>query len=267
MIKNVDGYTRLYMTVGYPIGQVKSPADITAAFHERGINAIQLPVEVPPDRADDFFKGIEGATNIDGLVITVPFKFMGAKICKTLTPRSRRLNAANIVRRNSDGSWHGDMTDGLGFCNAVHKAGSLIKGSKVLLIGAGGAGSAIGLALLDEGATHLAIYDTNKSRSETLFRLLKDDYSGVTIASDTVANNFDIIAHATPTGMKISDSLPLDVEQLQSRMHVGDVVTEPEVPPLIKEARARGCRTTTGIEMFDGHRHVVVNFLLNDDKP
>ena len=265
MLKNLNGNTRLFMTVGYPISQVKSPADITRAFNQRGVDAVQVPVEVPPDKIDDFFKGIEGASNLDGLVVTIPFKFAGAKICKTLTPRSSRLGAANIMRRNPDGSWHGDMTDGIGFCNAVRKAGSIIKGHRALLIGAGGAGSAIGLALLDEGASQLAIYDIDTKRSQTLLNLLKNDYSGVSVVSDTSATNFDIIAHATPTGMKSDDPLPLDVSQLTSQMHIGDVVTMPEVPPLIEAARARGCQTTTGIEMFDGHRKVVVDFLLHAD--
>ena len=157
------------------------------------------------------------------------------------------------------------MTDGLGFCNAVRQAGSMIKGRRALLIGAGGAGSAIGLALLDEGATQLAIYDIDTKRSETLLNLLKNDYSGVSIVSDTSATNCDIIAHATPTGMKSDDPLPLDVNRLTSQMHVGDVVTMPAVPPLVEAARARGCRTTTGIEMFDGHRKLVVDFLLHAD--
>lgn len=265
MLENLNGNTRLFMTVGYPISQVKSPADITRAFNQRGVDAVQIPVEVPPDGIDDFFKGIEGVSNLDGIVATVPFKFAGAKICKSQTPRSARLGAANIIRRNPDGSWHGDMTDGLGFCNAVRQAGTIIKGRRALLIGAGGAGSAIGLALLDEGASKLAIYDIDTKRSETLLNLLKNDYSGVSIASDPSATNFDIIAHATPTGMKSDDPLPLDVTHLTNQMHVGDVITEPAVPPLIEEARARGCQTTTGIEMFGGHRELVVDFLLHAD--
>ena len=59
MLKNLNGNTRLFMTVGYPISQVKSPADITRAFNQRGVDAVQVPVEVPPDRIDGFFKGIE----------------------------------------------------------------------------------------------------------------------------------------------------------------------------------------------------------------
>ena len=149
MIAKLSGKTRLYMTVGYPIRQVKSPADITCAFDTRGIDAVQVPIEIPPEGIDAFFKGVQSANNLDGMVITVPYKFISANICKTLTGRAELLGAANIIRRNSDGSWHGDLTDGIGFCNAVRKAGSVIRGKQALLIGAGGAGSAIALALLE----------------------------------------------------------------------------------------------------------------------
>ena len=266
MLSKLNGKTRLFLTVGYPIGQVKSPADITDAFEARGINAVQVPVEVLPEGIDTFFKGLHSATNLDGMVITVPYKFVGSNICKTLTPRAARLGAANVIRRNSDRSWHGDMTDGLGFCNAIREAGSVIDGQRALLIGAGGAGSAIGLALLDEGVAELNIYDIEPTRSDKLSNLLASDYDGVSVVSNSDPIGFDIIAHATPTGMKSKDPLPLDVGQLANDMHVGDVVTEPEISPLIKAAKERGCRTNTGIEMFDGHREIIVDFLLHQEK-
>ena len=266
MIAKLSGKTRLYMTVGYPIGQVKSPADITYAFNARDINAVQVPIEIPPEGIDAFFKGVQSANNLDGMVITVPYKFISAKICKTLTRRAELLGAAYIIRRNSDGSWHGDLTDGIGFCNAVRKAGSLIKGKQALLIGAGGAGAAIALALLDAGLATLGIYDVDRGRAVNLMNLLAKDYKNVWVVPNSDPKVYDIIAHATPSGMKSGDSLPLDVARLTENMHVGDVVTEPEVTPLISESRGRGCRTHTGTEMFEGQREMVVDFFLHEDK-
>ena len=251
MLEKLNGKTRLYMTVGYPIGQVRSPADITHEFEARGMDAVQVPIEIRPNGIGNFFTALESANNVDGMVITVPYKFVGANICKTLTPRASLLGAANIIRRNSD---------------AVLKTGSTINGKRALLIGAGGAGSAIGLALLDEGIGDLGIYDIDPNRSDKLMNLLASNYDSVSVVKNTAPQGFDIIAHATPVGMKSVDPLPLDVNQLIHTMHVGDVVTEPAIPPLIKKARERGCRTNTGIEMFDGHRETVVDFLLHQDK-
>ncbi len=265
MLAKLNGKTRLFMTVGYPVGQVKSPADVTYAFEARGVDAVQVPVEILPEGIDDFFKGLKSASNLDGMVITVPYKFIGSNICATLTPRAARLGAVNVIRRNSDQSWHGDMTDGLGFCNAIRETGGVIGGQRALLIGAGGAGSAIGLALLDEGVTQLSVYDKNPACSNKLLCLLASDYDCVSVVSNSDPTDFDIIAHATPTGMKSVDPLPLDVGQLAHDMHVGDVVTEPEISPLIKAARERGCRTNTGIEMFNGQREIVVDFLLHQE--
>ena len=266
MIAKLSGKTRLYMTVGYPIGQVKSPADITCSFKARDVDAVQVPIEISPEGIDTFFKGVQSATNLDGMVITIPYKFIGANMCKTLTHRAERLGAANIIRRNSDGSWHGDLTDGIGFCNAVHKAGSVIKGKQALLIGAGGAGSAIALALLDTGLAALGIYDVDRSRSVNLMNLLARDYRNVWVVPNSDPKAYDIIAHATPSGMKSEDPLPLDVGQLTENMHVGDVVTEPGITPLIVASRERGCRTHTGTEMFEGQREMIVDFFLHTDE-
>jgi shikimate dehydrogenase len=85
--------------------------------------------------------------NCDGVIITVPHKFHATAFCRTLTDEGRFLGTVNMLRRNADGSWHGGASDGIGMVAALRDAGCEPGSRRALLIGAGGAGSAIGHAL------------------------------------------------------------------------------------------------------------------------
>jgi shikimate dehydrogenase len=266
MSHEISGKTRIFMTLGHPISQVKSPGDITECFGDRNVDAVHIPLEVTPDGIDEFLIAINKCTNVDGLVMTIPYKFKGAKMCSTLSPRATLLGATNILRRNKDDSWHGDITDGIGFCNAIEQTGSKIQDRSALLIGAGGAGSAIGLALLDRGISALNIYDIDQGRASKLSNLLRTKYPNIvhTVTAPQPVGS-DIIAHASPTGMKKGDPLPLDIKTLDGSMHVGDVVTEPVLTPLLQFAKELGCSIHTGIQMWKEQQDVVVDFLLHQE--
>ena len=73
---------------------------------------------------------------------------------------------------------------------------------------------------------------------------------------------FDVAINATPVGMKASDPSPIDLDAITPIMFIGCVITAPAVPPLIAAARAKGCNTTTGADMFVQVRELMVQFLL-----
>ena len=75
--------------------------------------------------------------------------------------------------------------------------------------------------------------------------------------------SFDLVINATPMGMKPGDPLPIEAGKLVAATFVGDVVTMPPVTPLIAAARARGCATMTGTQMFEAVRDRMVDFFLS----
>lgn len=161
---NIDGYggaTRIYPIIGDPIAQVKSPVSMTTGFRARGHDALVVPIHVTPADADRMVETLALARNIDGIIATVPHKFLVYRHCRTATARSNVLEAANLIRRNADGSWHGDMVDGLSFVRAARLKGGDFSGRRALLVGAGGAGSALGLEMLNAGVASLAVHDAN----------------------------------------------------------------------------------------------------------
>ena len=75
---------------------------------------------------------------------------------------------------------------------------------------------------------------------------------------------FDLVANATPMGMRADDSYPVDVVKLVPGAFVGDTVTEPVIPPLMEAARRIGCTTSTGGDVFATVADLIVDFLLVD---
>jgi len=250
MLENYSGATRVYFIIGDPIAQVKAPGGLTREFERRGRDAVVVPLQIA---ASDFGAGIAALSrtaNVDGLIATIPHKFALVAHCATLSERACFLGAANVARRNADGSWHGDMLDGEGFADGIAEAGCRFEGRRALLIGAGGAGSAIALALLERGVATLAIHDSDPARRDALIDKLAAIFGdGVGPGGDDPAD-VDILVNATPRGMSADDPIPVAVSRLAAATFVGDVITVPEVTPLLQAARMRGCLTQTGVGMF-----------------
>ena len=262
MLEHLDGASRVHYIVGNPIAQVKSPAGVTQAFADRGRNALVIPAEVPAPDLAAWLAGVSLARNVDGIIVTVPHKFACFDLCATSSERAAFLRTVNTMRRNTDGSWHGDMFDGLGYVEAMRHNGCDPAGRRALLVGAGGAGSAIAHALVTSGVSELAIHDADHQRRDTLIERLAALGLARVRAGSNNPQGFDIALNATPMGMRTGDPLPLDARQFTPAMFVGCVITVPAVPPLIDAARALGCNTMTGADMFARVRDLMVDFLL-----
>jgi shikimate dehydrogenase len=260
----LSGATRVYFIVGDPIAQVRSPAGVTAALRAAGRDAVVVPAHVAPANLDAFFTAATQMQNVDGVIITVPHKFSAAQYCASLSDEAAFLGAVNTLRRQADGTWHGGMFDGTGFVAALGDAGCDLKAKRALLVGAGGAGSAIGHALVNAGVASLAVRDNDAARTQALVARLNALKLGeVTIADAAAgAESYEVVVNASPMGMRADDPLPVDISRLTATTFVGDVVTKPPLTPLIEAARARGCKTVTGTQMFERVRDRMVQFLL-----
>ena len=181
------------------------------------------------------------------------------------TERAHFLRTVNLMRRRADGSWHGDMVDGLGFLGAARAKGIDPRGMRALLVGAGGAGSAIALELIEAGVSELAIHDSSAERRGTLVDQLNRLGKGRARVGTGDPSGFDFIANATPAGMTEGDPLPVDVTRLAPSAYCGCVITKPEISPFIAEARKIGCVTATGTDMYQQHQSIMVDFLLGTD--
>ncbi len=250
MLSFPNGETRVHLIIGDPVAQTKSPSGLTAEFAARGANAVCIPVHVAPAQFDAFVAAAKQAQNIDGIIVTVPHKFRTLRHCDEAAARAKFLGAANVLWRVAADRWRGDMTDGAAMSAALLRAGCDPAGRRALLVGAGGAGSAVALALVEAGVAMLTISDTDPKRCLDLVARLSACAPGVVRAGPADPVDCDLVVNATPAGMRLGDPLPADPARLAPGAVVGDLITRPAMTPLLAAARARGCTVVTGEDMF-----------------
>ena len=264
MLEDLSGATRVLFIVGDPIAQVKSPAGVTEMLRARGLDAIVVPAHVAAPDLPLWIAAVTSMRNCDGLIVTVPHKFALLPQCAEVSPAARSIGAVNVMRRSASGAWFGDMLYGAGYVSGLRQAGCDVTGKSALLVGAGGAGSAIAHALVDAGVAALALHEADEARRETLACKLTSYGRVRPTRGSADPSGFDLVINATPMGMQAGDPLPIDAEHLNAATFVGDVVTLPALPPLIAAARARGCATMTGTQMFEAVRDRMVDFFLRN---
>jgi shikimate dehydrogenase len=259
MLPGLTGETRIHLIVGDPVAQTKSPAGLTRVFAERGVDAVCVAMQVPAADLDAFMAAAKCVRNVDGIVITVPHKFAALRHCERPSARARSLAAVNVMRRERDGAWAGDMTDGIALVAALRAGGFAPQGRRALVVGAGGAGSAVVLALADAGA-HVAVHDTDAARREDLRARLRPREIAAGSADPA---GFDLVVNATPLGMAAGDPLPVAPERLAPGAYAADLVTRPVVTPFLGAARRRGSPIVTGEDMFAPQAGILADFLLS----
>ena len=258
----LDGATRVYPIIGDPIAQVKSPAGMTAAFAAAGRNAMVIPIQSAVADVDDFIRTAGRTKNIDGLIVTIPHKFTALAHCATTSERARIIGSVNVLRRNPDGSWHGDAFDGLGMLDAIRGAGGAPEGQRALLVGAGGAGIASAEALLAAGVAHLGVHDADAGRRDQLIARMRAAHGERVSAGSADPSGFGLVVNATPVGMRAGDPYPVEVEKLAPGTFVGCVITAPAVSPWVAAARERGCRGSVGTDMYKAVQARMMGFFL-----
>jgi len=251
----VSGKTRVFGIVGDPIEQVRSPEMITAEMTRRGHDAVLVPMHVLPDDFDDVLPRILRMRNLGGLVFTIPYKARAAALAAEIGAQARMLGVINALGRGQDGRWRGDIFDGLGCVEAFRRRGIALAGKRVMLMGAGGAGSAIAAAVAGERPSSLRIFDVDAARARALAAKV-----GGTHADAPTVDDVDILLNATPVGMLDDARLPLAVEALPPRLVVFDAIVKPEMTPLLALAVACGCTTVRGREMMRGQIAKMVDF-------
>ena len=261
----VSGKTRLFGIVGHPIEQVRSPEMFTAEFRRRALDAILVPLHVLPDDFEALLPQLLRLSNLDGVIFTIPYKLRACALADRLGEQARIVGAINALGRRP-GGWRGDIFDGIGCVEAFRRRGIPLIGRRVLLLGAGGAGSAIGVALASERPASLRVYDVDATRAEALAARIGRAFPGLTVSAGAPQlDGIDILLNATPSGMLDDARLPIAITSLPRAMTVFDAIVKPETTPLLALAERCGCTTVRGREMMRGQIARIVDFFLASD--
>lgn len=258
----ITGATRLYAIVGDPIVQVRSPEVFTERLAAIGVNAVLVPAHVPKERFDDMIPAIMELRNLDGLLVTVPFKARMVAFADRLGTAAMCIGALNALRREEDGSWTGDMFDGVGFVRGAERKGERLRGRRVVLFGAGGAGSAIACALAERGVQSIHVIDAEDGRAEALVDKLRAAFPECKLAAATqMPDEADMVVNASPVGMQPDDGMPGAIGALPEGTLVGDTVIADAPTALIRHAARSGCSFVDGRDMHAGQVDAILRFL------
>ena len=259
----INGKTRLYGIVGDPIAQVRSPEMVTHELQRRGLNAILVPLHVARADFARVIPHLMQLLNLDGLVMTIPFKAQALNLVHSLGLQAQAVGALNALARRKDGTWAGDMFDGMGCVQAFARRGLALRGKSVLLIGLGGAGGAIAAAVASEQPLRMHIWDLDPDRcrqsAELIARLSPDTQ---VLVGPPHLDGVDVLMNASPVGMLDDARLPLVADALAPELVVFDTIVYPEQTPLLQLAHRSGCRVVTGREMMQGQIARIVDFFI-----
>lgn len=247
----IDGHTELIAHLGYPTHAFKAPMIYNPYFESIGVNAVVVPMGCKPDDYEAVLRSVFALTNIRGALVTMPHKVATLALLDELTPTVKVAGACNAVKRLPDGRLLGDMFDGEGFVRGLLRKGLVLRGARVLVVGCGGVGSAIAASLAAAGVAAITLYDVHPLSAEALAARLRTHYPRIAVATgERDPAGMDLVVNATPLGMLPGDPLPVDMERLEARTFVGEVVMRTEMTAFLQAAQARGCRVQVGSDML-----------------
>lgn len=250
--------TRVYGIVGWPVAHSLSPALHNAAMCAAGIDGVYVPLPVMPG-FDAFARFMSRAAadglDIAGLSVTIPHKENALRWLRenggAVEPLAARIGAVNTLSRDGAGRWSGANTDAPAVVAALQSRpacdGALLRGRRVLILGAGGAGHAAAAALAERGCL-LTICNRDPHRAQQL----ADEFGAATAAWEARgATPFDILVNCTSVGLwPAVDESPFPRDSLRGGQVVFDTIYNPPLTRLLRDATAVGCEVVSGVVMF-----------------
>jgi 3-dehydroquinate dehydratase / shikimate dehydrogenase len=237
----VDAATKVYGVAGDPVGHSLSPIMMNAAFRRENINGVYLALHAKS--VPDLLACVREIP-IHGLSITMPYKEEVVEYLDNTDPLTAKVGACNTVVRAHDGKLYGFNTDIAGIIRPLEQRLTL-SGSRILVLGAGGAARAAVFGLRERNAE---VFILNRTIA-TAQKLARQAKARAIKRTDLKKLVFDVIVNATPVGMESAKQSPLSEMEIKAR-YLLEMVYWPAETKLVKLARARGVQIISGAEMF-----------------
>lgn len=228
--------TAIYGLIGDPIEKSRGHLYHNRAFQTLGLNAVYIKMKVKPKELPQFIQQAV-AIGIQGLSVTIPLKEEILPFLDEIEPKAQQIGAVNTLLFK-EGKIRGTNTDGLGALDAIEKR-ALVKGKKIVLLGAGGAARAIAFEAKTRGADVLIL-----NRTVERAKRLAADLGCQGGRLDEVPDDYDILINASPC------SMPIDPKKIRPFTLAMDVVYSPRETDFLKQAAFTQCQLIYGEEMF-----------------
>ena len=253
---DINAHTQFCGVIGNPVEHSLSPAIHNAAFQKLGLNFIYLTFRV--EAIGNAIKGLRALGNFRGASVTIPHKVAAVPFLDSIEPTASHIGAINTIVA-VDGTLTGYNTDATGALRALREGGVALNGKRVVIIGSGGAARAVAFALGTEaGIDCLSILGIDSQERTALTRDLRSKTGMIVQESSLdeealrrVLPDTHLLIHCTPVGMSPNvHETPVPATLLHAGLTVMDIVYNPCDTRLLKDAKAAGCRTIPGLEMF-----------------
>lgn len=261
MEKRISGTTGLFTLLGSPVGHSGSPAMYNFSFQQQGLDYAYLAFDVKKEQMPEAIDALR-LFKVRGSNVTMPCKSVAATLVDDLSPAAKIVGAINVIV-NDNGKLTGHITDGIGFVRNLKENGVDVAGKKLVVIGAGGAATALQVQCALDGAKSLTIFNRDDdfyANAEKTQQKIKEAKPEVDVnvyhledqdKLKAEIEDADILVNATIVGMKPLDGQSLvDPSYLRSDLVVADTVYNPLKTKLIEDAEALGCTVAPGKGML-----------------
>ena len=240
-----------YLVIGNPIDHSLSPRLHNYWFKENNIDAIYEKKQIKESDIEGIISEMRNG-KIDGINVTVPFKKSVIPFLDELDNLAKKTQSVNTIYKDKN-KVIGTNTDILGFELSLSSTKFLslkikneVKGKKILILGAGGVTSSIIFALEQMEASTIMLSNRTKEKAENLKKL----FPQLELIKWGDIKNFDIIINTTSLGLKESDKIPINYDQIGSGKLFYDVIYNPSKTNFLLEAEKRGHQIKNGKMMF-----------------
>jgi shikimate dehydrogenase len=257
----ISGTSRLFAIIGDPVAHVRTPMVFNQYFATHQIDAVCVAIHIGREELDTGWAGLKAIRNLDGFIVTAPYKAECAALCDSLVDDGAYTRVVNTVRREADGSYSGTLLDGRGFVAGLKSHGHDVRGRRVYIAGAGGAGTALAFALAGSGVSALTIHNRTRSKAAALVEGVSKAFPDCTVSLGSAdASGHDFAVNATSLGLKADDPHSFDLETADSAAVIAEVVMKPEITPLLAAADRLGHQIHSGTHMLDGQLSMMMGF-------
>ncbi|MCG3778012.1 MAG: Quinate/shikimate dehydrogenase [Nitrospira sp.] len=253
---DMNAHTQFCGVIGNPVEHSLSPAIHNAAFQKLGLNFVYLAF--PVEAIGDAIKGLRALGNFRGASVTIPHKVAAVPFLDAVDPTACHIGAINTIVAEG-GSLTGYNTDATGALRALREGGVTLQGQHVVMLGSGGAARAIAFALgTESGINRLTLLGIDERERTALARDLQSK-TGLAVQASPLDDasleqalpDARVLIHCTPMGMSPNvQGTVVPASLLHTGLTVMDIVYNPRETRLLTEAKAAGCRTVPGLEMF-----------------
>ena len=260
-MKEISGYTRLVGLIANPIKHSLSPKMHNEAFEKLGLDYVYLAFEVEKEGLKNAIGSIR-VLDMLGSNISMPYKEEVIKYLDELSPEAKLIGAVNTIV-NDKGKLIGHITDGIGFMKSLRSEGIDPTGKKIVIVGAGGAATAITVQAALDKTEQIDIFNVKDEyfdkaignaklvNERTECKATAYDLDDIDVLKEKM-EQADIFINATGVGMKPleNESVIKDSALLREDLVVCDVVYYPKETLLIKMAKEKGCKVVYGSGMM-----------------